>query len=180
MRPEDFVARADEVVAVEGLDIHLAVRTVVDAVEKDLCAGVVRDLGCASDVHDGTERIRGNGARDETRLGGNERFQIFDVQVAVLAHLPPENFCAIFFKRHPGGDVGLVIHVGNNNFVALTESLSDRKTNQANEGGGVHSERNFAGVACIQEIGDALARVCNCRVNLLALRIAAAALNVAF
>ena len=73
-----------------------------------------------------------------------------------------------------------MIHVGDNDFVALAERLSDRKTYQPNEGSGVHPERNFAGVARVQEIGDAFARVCNRRVNLLALRVAAAALNVAF
>ena len=102
------------------------------------------------------------------------------MKVAVLAHLPPKNFCAVFFQRHPGSDVGLVIHVGDNNFVALTERLSDRETYETNKRGRVHPKRDFAGVARVQKIGDAFAGVRNCRVHLLAFRIAAAALDVAF
>ena len=102
------------------------------------------------------------------------------MKVAVLAHLPPKNFCAVFFQRHPGCDIRFVIHVGDNNFVSLAECLSDRETYEPNKGSRVHPKRYFAGVARVQEIGDAFAGMCNRRVNLLALRIAPAALNVAF
>ena len=152
----------------------------MNAIEKDFCASFVRDFGGAGNIHNRAKRIRRDGARNQTSLGGNKRLQVFDVKVSVLAHLPPKNFCAVFFQRHPGSDIGFVIHVRNNNFVALTKRLSNRETYETNKRCRVHPKRDFAGVARVQEIGDAFASVRNCRVNLLAFCVASAALDVAF
>jgi hypothetical protein len=72
-----------------------------------------------------------------------------------------------------------MVHVGHNDFVALAERLSKRETYQANERGGVHPKRNFAGITRVQEIRDTLARAGNRRINFLAFRVAPTALDVA-
>ena len=43
----------------------------------------------------------------------NQRPKIVDVQIAVLAHPPPDELGAGAFERQPGGDVGVVVHVGD-------------------------------------------------------------------
>src|SRR5580658_1454879 len=73
-----------------------------------------------------------------------------------------------------------MIHVRDDDFIALAESLSNRQTYQANKRRGVHTKRDFARIARVQEIGDTFASVCNRRVHLLAFRVTAAPLNVAF
>src|SRR4029077_17555110 len=51
MRPEDFVARADKIVAIEVLHIDLAVRSVVHTIEENLGASIVGNSGCASNIY---------------------------------------------------------------------------------------------------------------------------------
>ena len=65
--------------------------------------------------------------------------------------------CSAPLQRQPGGDVGFVVHIGHDNLVPLVERLSDRQTHQPNEGSGVHAKRDFARIARIHQISDAVA-----------------------
>jgi hypothetical protein len=56
--------------------------------------------------------------------------------------------------------------------------LSDRETDQTDERSSVHTKSDFAGIARVQEIGDALARTSNRRVDFLAFQVTPTALDV--
>ena len=101
------------------------------------------------------------------------------MQIPIVPHLPPNESCSVPFQRQPGGDVGFVIHIGYDNLVPLTERLSDRQTHQPNEGSGVHAKSDFARIASVHKISDALPCARNRRVHFTAFGVAPASLHIA-
>ena len=77
------------------------------------------------------------------------------MQVAVVAHPPPAKAGAERREREPGGDVGLVIEVGDDDLVALAERLAHGQADQADEGGRIHAEGDLVRIARIDQGGDA-------------------------
>ena len=78
--------------------------------------------------------MSGDGAGDETGAVVQERLQVFDMQRAVLAHAPPVDLGAIGLERQPGGDIGVMVHVGDDDLVTLDSSLAmPRLTRRMNE-----------------------------------------------
>ena len=100
------------------------------------------------------------------------------MQIAVLAHPPPFEFCARRLQRQPGGDVGVVVHVGDDDLVAFRQHLADAEADQADEGGGIHTEADFLRPISVDQQGDAFARLRHRLVDLYAASIAAAALHI--
>ena len=122
--------------------------------------------------------MRRHRAGDEARALGYQRAQIVDMQIAVLAHPPPFELRAGRLQRQPGRDVGVVIHVGDDDLVTLAEHLADAEADQADERGGVHAEADFGRAVRIDQQRHAFARVGDRLVDLDAVAIAATALDV--
>ena len=122
--------------------------------------------------------MRRHRAGDEPRALRDQRAQIVDMQIAVLAHLPPFELRAGRLQRQPGGDVGVVVHVGDDDLVTLAEHLADAEADQADERGRVHAEADLGRVARVDQQRDAFARIGNRLVDLDAVAVAAAALDV--
>ena len=101
------------------------------------------------------------------------------MQIPIVPHLPPGEFRTSPFQRQPGGDVSLVVHVGYDNLVPLTEGLADRQTHQTNKGSGVHAKRDFARIASVHKISDAVPCTQNHLVHFTAFRVASAPLHIA-
>jgi hypothetical protein len=93
----------------------------------------------------------GNGAGNQAGLLREQRREVFEVQIVVVAHLPPDDFGAFALKLQPGGDIGFVVEFGDDDLVAGPERAADRETEQAKERRGVHAEGNLVGVACVDE-----------------------------
>ena len=73
----------------------------------------------------------------------------------------------------------MVIHVGDDDLVARRgDGLADGQADQAHEGGSVHAEGHLIGVIAAQEGGDLAPCLGNYAIDLDALGVAAAALNV--
>ena len=178
MRREILVARADEIVAIPGLHVDQPVRPVVHAIEEHFRAGRMRDPGHRSDVDDRADRMRRHRAGDEPRALRHQRPEIVDMQIAVLAHAPPDDLRAGRLQRQPGGDVGVVVHVGDDDLVALAEHLADAEADQPDERGGVHAEADFGRAVGIDQQRHALARLGDRLVDLDAAAVAAAALDI--
>ena len=122
--------------------------------------------------------MRGHRAGDEPRALRDQRPQIVDVQIAVLAHLPPFELGAGRLQRQPGRDVGVVVHVGDDDLVAFAEHLADAEADQADERRRVHAEADLGRAARIDEQRHAFARIGDRLVDLDALAVAAAALDI--
>ena len=67
--------------------------------------------------------MRRAGEGDDARLVGEERLQVLGVERAVLAHPPPAERRARLLELQPGRDVGVVIHVGDDDLVPLGPSV---------------------------------------------------------
>jgi hypothetical protein len=102
------------------------------------------------------------------------------MEVAVLTYPPPAKDGAQRPEREPGGHVCLVIEVGHDDLIALAQGLADRQADQPDERSRVHPERNFAGIAGIDQGADADARPRDGLIHRDALRIASAPLHHAF
>ena len=100
------------------------------------------------------------------------------MQISIVPHLPPGELRAAPFQGQPGGDVSLVVQVGYDNLVALIERLSDRQTHQTNKGCGVHAKRDFACVASIHQISDAVPCTQNHLIHFTAFRVASPSLHI--
>ena len=178
VRRKILVAGADQIVAVPFLHVDQAVRAEMDAVDEDLGAGFVREPRGGRDVDDRADGMGGLGAGDEARPVRQQRPEVVGVEVAVLAHAPPDEFRAGLLQREPGGDVGVVVHVGDHDLVALLEHLPDAEAHQADERGRIHAEADFGGIRRVDQRGDAFARFRDARVDGAALVVASAALDV--
>ena len=138
----------------------------------------MRELAYGRDVDNCADRMRSHRAGDKTGVGIEQRFEIFGVQRAVGAHPPPDDLGAVGLQRQPGGDVGVVIHVGDDDFVALAEHLGDAEAHQPDEGGGIEPEGNFLRPVGIDEQADAFARLLEIAVDPLAVLVFRHALDI--
>ena len=179
VRTEYLVAGADKVVAVECLHIDERVRSIVNAIENDLSAGGVRQLGNGSDIDNGTECMGGNRAGNKTGLRGEERREVLNVKVVIFTHLPPDNPGPFALKLQPCGDIGFVVEVRDDDLVAGLEGATDREAEQTKERRGVHAESDLVAIARVDQSGDALAGARDGCVDFHALGVASAALHVA-
>src|SRR5689334_12260426 len=57
VRREDFIAGTNEIITIHGLNVNESVRTIVDAIEKDLRSGVMGSFCGRRHIHDGPQRI---------------------------------------------------------------------------------------------------------------------------
>ena len=122
--------------------------------------------------------MRRHRAGDEPGAIGDQRAQIVDMKVAVLAHAPPFELGAGRFQRQPCGDVGVVIHVGDDDLVAFLKHLADAEADQPDERGGVHAETDFRRAVGVDQQRHAFARIGDRLVDGDAAAVAAAALHI--
>ncbi len=94
----------------------------------------------------------------DPRARPEERLQIRGMQAAVIAHAPPAEHRPQRLQYQPGGDVGLVIQVGDDDLVARPERLPDGQTHEPDERGRVQAEGDFLGTTRIEERRHSLAR----------------------
>ena len=122
--------------------------------------------------------MRRHRAGHEARPVRNERLEVVGVEVAVLAHAPPLEGRSQRLQRQPGGDIGVVVHVGDDDLAARRQHLADAEADEADERGGVHAEADFGRVTGVDQQRHAFARIGDCLVDGDAAGIAAAALHV--
>ena len=179
MRGKGLVSGADQIVAAECLRVDGSVRTVMHAVEKDLRSGGVREPGHLGYVHDGSDGVGSHRTCHQASAGGKQGLEVGHVQVAVITYPPPQKGCAFAFQGEPSGHVGLVVHVGNDDFSPLAQALADRQADQPYERSGIHPKSHFIGFTRIQEYRHTLSRARDGCVHFFALRIRAATLYIA-
>ena len=178
VRREDFVAGADEIIAVEILDIERAMRRVLNRVEKYLRAGGMGQPGGFFHVHDRAERVGGHGAGDEMGARVEQGLEIVGVERAIITHFPPANLDAAALESEPGGDVGFVVEIGDDDFAAVSQNFGEGEADDADEGCSVHAEGDFGRIACVEEHGDGFAGLLDALIHGLAFGVASAALDV--
>src|SRR5208282_6912273 len=126
VRAEEFVGGADEEITIERGDVDQAVRTVVDGIDIGEDAGGVREADDFFYRIDGADGVGGVADGYQFRflveLGG----EILDIESAIFpVNLGPADGDAFFFEGEPGGDVGVVVEAGDQDFVAGAEIAAD-------------------------------------------------------
>src|SRR5882762_2696570 len=138
-----LVAGADQVIAIECLDINESVRSVMNTIQRNFSAGGMRHRGYGCDIHNGTECMGGNCAGNKAGLRGEERRKVVHVKVVIFTHLPPDDPGPLAFELQPCGDIGFVVKVGDDDFVAVLQSATDGEAEQPKERRGIHAESDF-------------------------------------
>ena len=122
--------------------------------------------------------MRGLREGDDAGPVREQGLQIVGMERPVLAHPPPLELRADLLELEPGRDVGVVVHVGDDDLVPLAERLADREAHHADERRRVHAEADFRRVRGVDQDRDALARVRDRLIDQPALVVAPAALDI--
>lgn len=122
--------------------------------------------------------MRRHRAGDEPGPVGDQRAKIVDMEITVVAHPPPFEFRAGRLQRQPGGDVGVMVHVGDDDLVTLLKHLADAEADKTDERGGVHAETDFRRTIGIDQQRHAFTRVGDRLIDCDAAAVAAATLHI--
>ena len=156
-----LVTAEGEEVAVEVLHVDAEVGRALGSVDED---GDAVGMGYADDFLDGVD-----GAKDIADVGEGDDFSSFveegldtveaygtvvgDGEDAEADALP-------LLEQLPRDDVGVVLHLGEDDFVALThEGLAEAGGYEVDALGGATGEDDFAGGTGVEEAADGLARL---------------------
>ncbi len=151
----------------------------MDAIQEQLRPDRVDGLGDGGNIHQRAQCVRHRRAGHQSGPVGQQRDQVLDMQAPVIAHLPPGERRAFPLEGQPGGDVRVVVQIGDDDLAAFgLQRLADGQADDADERGGVHAEADLRGVAGVQPGRDLLARRRDDPVDLDALGVATAALDV--
>ena len=120
MRSEEFVTRADQVIAVPGLDIDTSVRCIVNSIDEELRADLVCPLCDGGDIGQGADGIGCGGEGDEFCFFRQERLKGVEIEGRDFwvniddFYYRPSVSCG----EDPGGEVRVVIEARDEDFVA--------------------------------------------------------------
>src|SRR3569832_301022 len=92
--------------------------------------------------------------------------------------MPPANHRAVALQREPCGNIGFVIEIADHDLPTISETLSNGKADQANEGSSIHSKSDFVWVSGIEKSGNCLAGMSDCGVDFPALAIWPSTLHI--
>ena len=101
------------------------------------------------------------------------------MQLAVVAHFPPDDLGAETSQCHPGRDVCIMIEVRDDELVAFRlDGLCNGEADKADERRGVHAERHFRRIARVDPRRDFFARGGDHAVDIAAFLVTSAALDI--
>ena len=138
MGAEEFVGRADEEVYIEGLYVDGAVGTVVDGIHPHPSAYGMGQVAYGREVSDCANGVGGMGDGDEAGFGGDQGGEGVHIEGAVFeVDGGAVDGNAERLEVGPRGDVGVVVEVGDNHFVAGGEEAGQAPAEGVGEGGHV-------------------------------------------
>src|SRR3989442_4975384 len=106
VRPEEFVRRASEEIAIERSHINRRMRRVMDGIDERQRTCLMRQANNLFDGIDRPDRVRRVARSDELRLRRDLPLQIVQIERAVnLANVRLTNEDAFFLECPPGCDV---------------------------------------------------------------------------
>ena len=121
MRAEKLVGRAHQEVAIEFANINWPVRRVMDGINERESPGLARQAHYFFNVVNRSHRIRSVADGNQPGVAGDLACKIIHIERAVgFIDIHKSDGCATFLQRTPGGDIGVVIEVSDDNFVSRT------------------------------------------------------------
>ena len=142
VRPVELVGRADEEVAVPRPHVDQVVRGVVDRVDERQGADRAGEPHGSRDVVDRAEGVRRGADGDELRALADLALEVVPVERARREIHPhdAEFAAALARQRLPGADVGVVVELGDDDFVAGAERAAERPRGVERQRRGVGAE----------------------------------------
>jgi len=158
-RAIDLVGAESVEVAAEGLHIDGDMGGTLGAVDGN---GDAVGMGKTDDVLDGVdgaEDVADVGDADEAGAGGEEVLEGLHVETAVVGDGDDaEHRAAALAEELPRDDVAVVLHLADNDFVALVaEGFAERGGEEVDALGGAAGEEDFGGGGGAEEAADGLA-----------------------
>jgi hypothetical protein len=127
----------------------------LDRIDVDECAGLAREGRKGGDIVDGAGEVAGVAQRHEFGARGEEGGEGFGFDAPGFAVEGEGADGAAGFRGHgePGGDVAVVIHGGDDDFVAGGEGAADGAGEGEGEGGHAGTDDYFAPVGGAEQGG---------------------------
>ena len=151
VRAEDLVGTVQVKIDVQILHVHAPVRRIGDTVDTGQRAGLVDSVNDRFHVMDEADDVRAMSETDQLRPIVQKRFQILDLKiVGIGVHAPFANYRAGGFQPAPRAVVGLVVLVGDDNFVAGLQQWRQRVRQDVDIAGRRRPDDNFVKVGIDQ------------------------------
>ena len=159
MRAEHFVKTEHVNIRTTGLHIDQPVRRVGHTIHAQPAANRMHTSGDFCNRVDGAEHIRGMRDRDPFGARTEKPLQIgeFEVQ-GVAIHFPNLDHRTRLLKPHPAADIGFVIAIGNDDFVAGSNARQQRRRQNEHQRGGSRAHHHFIFMRGIDQFGNRAAR----------------------
>src|ERR1043166_3918876 len=167
---EHLVAGDAVEVAAQVLHVNLDMRSALRAVNEDGDAQLVRARRNLLDGVDRAERVRDVADADELRALAEERVELVEQEFARVVHRDDPEARALLLAEHlPGDEVRVVLHLGDDDLVTLSDELAPVAVHDEVDGlGDAAHEDALARLARVQEPSRLLARALVGRGRLLA------------
>ena len=158
-RPVEFVSGSDIEIAAEVLDIHRRMHRGLAAVEKDRNAPGVGQTNDVSGGRQCTQHVRHVGHGDQTHARCQHRFEGGHVQRAIFEHGRPfQDHALVFAQEVPGHDVGVVLHLGEDDLVPGRQGLPQAAGHEIERVCAAAGENDLRGRWRVEEGRDLAAR----------------------
>ncbi len=163
MGSEEFVRRADQEVASQGLHVNGSVRGVLYGIHVYQGSGSVRHGNDLAQRVDGPQGVGGVTHRKQARPVFQGFLQVVQIQGAILGvKIDPAHVAiAIMRCHHPGRDIGIVIQASDHDLVAGLPGARQRTADIEGQAGHIGPEDDGLWARCIDEVGQGLACLIN-------------------
>ncbi len=151
--PEHLVAREDVEVGADLLDVDGHVRHGLRPVDQDQGSGGMRHLGHLAHRIDGAEHVRDVGKRDELRPQSQQDLEHLELQESVVGDRHEFEVAVLLLDEDlPGHQVGVVLHLGQQDAVAAANVPSSPRVGHEIDGlGGVADEHDLVCVGGVDQ-----------------------------
>ena len=127
-RTIDLMAREDEEVTIEGLNIHLQVWNGLCAIHKDRYIPAMREINNHLDGIDGSQHIRHMRQANQSCALGEKTSKMLQVQFLKLVKASmTDDYTLTCLKQLPTDDIGVMFHIGDNHLIALVQECLTKR-----------------------------------------------------
>ena len=158
-RPVELVAGEGVEIAADGPHVDRLVDDALRTVDQDAGAGRLRQSRHLGDRDDRAEHVRHMGDGDQLRAVGQQGGEFFEIELPVVLHRRDlEHDPLAVAQQLPGHDVGVVLHLGNDDLVARRKmGLGPGAGDQVDRLGHIPGEDDILRRRRVQQAGNLLA-----------------------
>jgi len=147
MRTKEFIGGTHQKVTAQRLHIDQVVRGIMHRIDVNLCADAVGGFGDGFNIDDAARNIRGLGDRDEACFGGDLLAKPGNIQRTIRLQQGDLMHGDVFVvgRLLPTGYVGVVIQLGDDNFIAGLPVATNDPAEVERQRGHIHAKTILSG-----------------------------------